>query len=352
MDFCITSTKIDEIGYIAHAENLGYKQVWVNDTQMIHSNCFSVLTLAAQQTRTIKMGPGCAVAGLRLAPVAANGIATINRLAPGRTFICIGTGNSAMRMMGQPPMRFKEFAEYVRVLKALIRGEEVDYTLNGQTHRITFQMREFNYIDVDHYIPLYIASYGPKGQGLAGECADGLSTAIPKGGTIESIVANLQAGAKRVGRTLNNFRINARMNLAILEPGESITSDRILQECGPDMTSWLHFCVDRQKESGVEPPDYLKPIWKDYLKFHLSRADETRHQKLHASHKQYLDPEEARFLTPDVIKALCVIGRPAEVVEQLRVLESKGLNGILLNFPLARSYRMLEDFSRDIIEKY
>ncbi len=352
MDFGIAASKIDEIGYITHAENLGYTHCWVTDTQMIRSNCFAVLALAAQQTRTIKLGTGVSVAGLRLAPTTANGIATINRLAPGRTFISIGTGNTAMRMMGQPPMRMKEFTEYLRVVKALIRGEEVDYTLNGRTHPITFQMREFKYIDIEHYIPLIVASYGPKGQALAGEYGDGLVTAIPKGGTIEEILANVQTGAKRVGRKLDDFRVTARMNLAILEPGESITSDRILRECGPDITSWLHMCADRQKEAGVAPPDYLQPIWKDYMEFHLSRPAETRHQKLHASHKTYLDPEEARFITADLIKALCVVGQPDEVVEQLRVLEKKGVNQILLNFPLEQSYRMLENFARQVIQKY
>jgi alkanesulfonate monooxygenase SsuD/methylene tetrahydromethanopterin reductase-like flavin-dependent oxidoreductase (luciferase family) len=352
MDFGIGTARIDEIGYIAHAENLGYNHCWVTDSQMIRSNCFAVLALAARETRSMKLGTGVSVAGLRLAPTTANGIATINRIAPGRTFLSIGTGHSAMRLMGQPPMRVKEFAEYIRVVKGLIRGGEVDYALNGKTHRITFQMREFKYLDVEHYIPLYIAAYGPKAQALAGEYGDGLVTGIPKGGTIEEILANVRIGATRAGRTLEGFRIVARMNMAILEPGESITSDRIIQECGPGITSWLHYWVDRMKEAGAEPPEHLKPIWKDYLAFHLARDPATRHQKLHASHNSYVDPEEARFITADLIRALCVIGRPEDVVEQLRALERKGVTQILMNFPIARSYRMLEDFSRNVIERF
>ena len=81
MQFGITTSKIDEIGLIARAENLGYDFCWVTDSQMIRSNPWAVLALAAQQTRSIRIGAGVAVAGLRLAPVTANGIATINRLA-------------------------------------------------------------------------------------------------------------------------------------------------------------------------------------------------------------------------------------------------------------------------------
>ena len=76
----------------------------------------------------MRLGTGVNIPGLRLAPVTANGIATINRLAPGRCFISLGTGHTAMRMLGQRPMPLKPFREYIRVVRALLNGEEVDYT--------------------------------------------------------------------------------------------------------------------------------------------------------------------------------------------------------------------------------
>src|SRR6266852_6410166 len=56
MDFGVVTDKVDEIGYITHAENLGYTHCWVTDSQMIRSNCWAVLALAAQQTRTMRPG--------------------------------------------------------------------------------------------------------------------------------------------------------------------------------------------------------------------------------------------------------------------------------------------------------
>src|SRR5689334_21606798 len=67
MDFGIVHAKVDEIGYITHAENLGYTHCWVTDSQMIRSNSWTVLALAAQQTRTMRLGTGVNVPGLRLA---------------------------------------------------------------------------------------------------------------------------------------------------------------------------------------------------------------------------------------------------------------------------------------------
>ena len=148
MEFGISCSKIDEIGLVTHAESLGYDFCWVTDSQMIRSNPWAVLALAAQQTRSIRLGTGVAVPGLRLAPVAANGIATINRLAPGRTFMGIGTGNTAMRTMGQPATKLKVFAEYIRTVRGLLNGEEVNYTLNGITQPIRFQNTELRYLDL------------------------------------------------------------------------------------------------------------------------------------------------------------------------------------------------------------
>src|SRR5438874_12249935 len=152
MDFGIVTAKVDEIGYITHAENLGYSHCWVTDSPIIRSNCWAVLALAAQATRTMRIGTGVNVPGLRLAPVAANGIATINRLAPGRCFIGLGTGHTGMRLLGRTPMKLAPFREYIQAVRGLLRGEEIDYTLSGETHRIRFQMREHKFIDLEHPI--------------------------------------------------------------------------------------------------------------------------------------------------------------------------------------------------------
>ena len=116
MDFGIVTAKVDEIGFITHAENLGYSHCWVTDSPMIRSNCWAVLALAAQQTRHMRLGTAVNVPGLRLAPAVANGIATINRLAPGRCIIGLGTGHTGMRMLGQRPMRLQQSSTLVRFI--------------------------------------------------------------------------------------------------------------------------------------------------------------------------------------------------------------------------------------------
>jgi alkanesulfonate monooxygenase SsuD/methylene tetrahydromethanopterin reductase-like flavin-dependent oxidoreductase (luciferase family) len=352
LDFGIVTAKIDEIGYIAHAENLGYSHAWVTDSPMIRSNCWAALALAAQQTRTMRLGTAVNVPGLRLAPAVANGIATINRLAPGRCIIGLGTGHTGMRLLGQKPMRLGPFREYVQVVRALLRGEEADYTLNGETHRIRFQMREHRFIDVEHPIPLYVAAFGPKAQALAGELGDGLISGLPRGGTVPDMLGHVRRGAARSGRTVPlDFYTAAMMTLAMLRPGEAPDSERIVAECGAAVITGLHYLVAQHLETGADPPEYARPVWKAYMDWLAETPVEIRHQRLHASHYSFVDPEEARFITADLIRATCLTGTPEELAERIPALEREGLRQIMLYPPLNRQYRVIEDFADRVMAR-
>ena len=123
MQFSITAhTKIDNWDLYPYIEKLGFDAAWVPDSQMIWSDCYATLALAAQYTSRLRIGTGVAIPGTRIAPVTAHSIASINRLAPGRTFLGVGTGHTAMRVMGMQPMKVRDFREYLRVVRTLLRG--------------------------------------------------------------------------------------------------------------------------------------------------------------------------------------------------------------------------------------
>jgi alkanesulfonate monooxygenase SsuD/methylene tetrahydromethanopterin reductase-like flavin-dependent oxidoreductase (luciferase family) len=354
MDFgiCVAS-KIDEVGYITHAENLGYSHAWVADSQMIWSDCYAVLALAAQQTRRIKLGTGVAVAGTRLAPVTANSIASINRLAPGRTFLGIGTGNTAMRLMGHKPMRLAEFREYLRVVRALLRGEEVELTFQGKTLPIQFLMQDYKFIELEAPIPIYISGFGPKAQALAGEQGDGLVMSIPPvPGFVERAYTNARFGATQAGRQFGaDFYVSSLTTAVILRPGEALTSERVLQECGAFVISSLHYLYDKVRQFGGDPPRHLRSIWKEYSTLVEATPPSHRHLRIHAGHCTYLLPEEARFVTPELIRSTCLVGTPEEITAQIRQLEAAGLHQLVLLPSLATQYQVIDDFARQVMAK-
>ena len=47
---CVPS-HVGDIGYVVRAEELGYSHAWLADSQMIWSDCYAALALAADRTK-------------------------------------------------------------------------------------------------------------------------------------------------------------------------------------------------------------------------------------------------------------------------------------------------------------
>ena len=199
----MVATKIDDWRLLEEAEELGYDHGWVPDSQMIWSDCYATLALAAANTSRIVFGTGVAIAPTRLAPVTAHSIASIHKLAPGRVFLGIGSGHTAMRVMGMDPMSGRAFREYLRVVRGLLDGEEVEFTHGGVTRPIQFGHRELEFIGLEPRIPIWVAANGPIALRAAGEFGDGrISAGNEPSDTFARSLSTLEQGAAQAGRSL------------------------------------------------------------------------------------------------------------------------------------------------------
>jgi alkanesulfonate monooxygenase SsuD/methylene tetrahydromethanopterin reductase-like flavin-dependent oxidoreductase (luciferase family) len=359
MEFGIfVATKIDDWQLIQYAENLGYDRAWVPDSQMIWSDCYATLALAAANTQRIKLGTGVAIPGTRIAPVTAHSIASINRIAPGRVFLGIGTGHTAMRVMGMDPMKIREFREYLRVVKTLLRGEEVDYTLNGVTRTIRFLHQDLGFLDLTHRIPIYVAANGPLALHAVGAFADGL---VSVGNEIPQVLAShlgvIAEGAKRAGRTLpKDFHTTTLTSAVVLRPGEKADSDRVVEQCGSQVAAVLHFAYEIVKLTKNETaiPQGFEDVWGEYCD-HVEKMQmprEKRYLQLHNGHCTFLMPEERRFVTEKTIRASVLVGEPAELVERIRQAEKAGLKEVGLLPPMAEARAVFRDFAEQVMRRY
>ena len=116
------------------AEAAGFTHAWFYDTQLLCSDVYAVMALAAEHTRTMTLGTLVAIPTNRIAPVTASAIATINALAPGRTILGVGTGFTGRNTMGLPPLPVAAMVDYVRQVRGLLAGEDVLYR-EGQDER-------------------------------------------------------------------------------------------------------------------------------------------------------------------------------------------------------------------------
>ncbi|MFQ5382440.1 MAG: LLM class flavin-dependent oxidoreductase, partial [Dehalococcoidia bacterium] len=289
---------ISNIEYIELAEELGYDSVWVADSQMIWSDCYATLALAATRTSRIRLGTGVSIAGTRIAPVTASAIATINELAPGRVFLGLGTGHTAMRTMGQDQMRLGPFKEYVRVVRDLLEGKSTPFTYEGLTREVAFMHKEMGYYRLEPRIPIHISALGPLTQRWAGGVADGVVMVGTNPETIAAGMENVREGARRVGRALSSdLEVTTLLTGMVLRPGETTETERALDEAGVWVSQMLHAAWHRASEPKRalgNAPSYLADVWEDYCAYveAMDTPAERRYQQVHVGHCSFLPDGE------------------------------------------------------------
>ena len=361
MKFGVTvAPRVSDWKLFVDLEAMGYDAAWAADSQMLYSDAYAVLALAAANTSRIRLGTGVSVAGVRLAPVTAHSIATINRLAPGRVFLGIGTGHTAMRVMGKDPMKAAAFREYLRVLRALLHGEDVDYAIEGEDRTdIRFLHPDEGFIDVDHPVPIYVAADGPLALKTAGAYGDGrICSHNQTKARLQKSLEVMRSGAAAVGRTLpETFHTAALGYACVLEPGESMTSDRVIDEIGPMAAASLHYWWELYQKDGDTSTvaGRCRNLWDEYLAFteKMETPAAKRYQQIHLGHCAFLPPEERRFITEDLIRATGgLVGTPDEILAMLREREAMGLSEITLLPAMAQARRNLRDFAEKVIARY
>lgn len=360
MKFGVTvAPSVSDWKLFVELEAMGYDSAWAADSQMLYSDAYAVLALAAANTSRIRLGTGVSVAGVRLAPVTAHSIATINRLAPGRVFLGIGTGHTAMRVMGQDPMKAGAFREYLRVLRALLHGQEVDYELSGERHDIRFLHADRGFIDVAHPVPIYVAADGPLALKAAGAYGDGrVCSHNQTRARLQKSLETMQQGASAVGRALpEDFHTAALSYACVLKPGESRTSDRVIDAIGPMAAATLHYWWEFYQKDGDTSTvaGRCRNLWDEYLAFteKMETPLAKRYQQVHLGHCAFLPPEERRFITEDLIAATGgLVGTPDEIIGMLREREAMGLNEITLLPAMAEARGNLRDFADEVIARY
>ena len=345
---CVPS-HVGDIGYVVRAEELGYSHAWLADSQMIWSDCYAALALVADKTSRINIGTGVAITGTRPAAVNAAGIATINVLAPGRTFFGVGAGNTAMRIMGLPPHRIAQYDRYLGEIKPLLQGQEANIRHGDREIPIRHVMPDKGFVNFEDPIPMYVSGFGPRSLGLAGKHGDGAVLAFASSGAVmENYWLMIEAGAED-SFNREEFYTTALTAMVVLDKDEAVDSDRVKHECGAMAMAALHYTYEQFRNFGHQPPNHLSAIWGDYVNMLEAVPEERRHQRIHLGHNCWVLPEEEKFLTKELLQATCLIGSQDELLETLGALAEAGLNQVL-NLPsFDPRFEVLERVAKDII---
>jgi alkanesulfonate monooxygenase SsuD/methylene tetrahydromethanopterin reductase-like flavin-dependent oxidoreductase (luciferase family) len=331
------------------AEQMGFTDVWFVDSQMITSDVYACMTLAAEHTKTIRLGTGVTIVGTRIPPVIAHSIATVNQLAPGRVILGLGTGHTAWRAMGMPPVSLKEFRHTIEVCQGLLRGESVEYHERGRQTQIRFMDLDHSYINTRNPIPVYLAAAHPKAQTIAGELGDGLLTLSLLSPELlkNNLAAVANAWETRAGGKPRDFGVVTLGVSCVLQTGEALTSLRVLSRVGPRIAVALHYAYEVAKQ-GKRVPAFLEPFLTPEYRHYL----DDRLEGMHAAHSRFLHPGEEKFIPPEAIRSLSLTGSREDILERLSRLEAAGLTQIVISPPWDFVEESIVEFAREIIAPY
>src|SRR4051794_7785055 len=171
------------LDYAVAAEEAGFDSIDVSDHFQPWSSagqaCFTWTWLGAAAVRTtrIALGTGLTCPILRYHPsIVAQATATLSCLAPGRTYLGVGTGEAlneyaSVGMWPGYSERRERLAEAIELIRALFTGDEI-------THRGRYyQTRKARlYTPPANEVPIYVSSLVPESAAFAGEYGDGLLT--------------------------------------------------------------------------------------------------------------------------------------------------------------------------------
>ena len=173
----------------ALAEELGFDTFWVADTHLIWREMWVLLGAMAATTSRIALGPGVTHPIVRHSSLIAGAIATLAELAPGRTHLGMGIGDSGPANMGLPRASLAQLEAAVRDVRALLDGESVDS--NGTPLRLAYADRPA--------VPIYVAAASDRTHRASGRFADGALVA----GAIDELTTSVEAirtGEREAGR--------------------------------------------------------------------------------------------------------------------------------------------------------
>jgi 5,10-methylenetetrahydromethanopterin reductase len=297
---CSFATSLDTPDHIAIAERLGYRRAWCYDSPALYPDVWMTLARAAERTRRIQLGPGVLVPNLRHVMTNAAAIATLVAMAPGRVAVGIGAGLTGRLALGQRPLPWREVRAYICALRALLRGEDVEWegAVIRMLHPDEFAARR------PIEVPLLVAAQGPKGRAVAHELADGLFTVGPQGGF--PWVAEILWGT-------------------VLGPGEEAHGERALMAAGHGAAVFYHVTYHARGWGEVE----TLPGGGEWRRRAEQLPERTRHLDIHTGHLVTLNNLDQGIVTGDVLAPIGVALDAAGWRARLAASERAGVTEIV-----------------------
>ena len=355
MDFVIgTCAKIDQVGMVRQAEDLGVTHFGVGEGPLLFSDPYQFMAVAATQTSTINLGTMVTNPLTRIAPVTANSVATLNALAPDRTFLGIGTANNALRSMGHRTATMKELADHIRVTQGLLNKERVWHDWLGEEREVEFLDTESGFYNPSN-VPIWVACGGPKGIKVAAKYADAIVYCLgPNPDMIKLVRSEIDKAVAEAGRPEGSVKLISLSWFYQLRDGET-WEDGITNGFGSGPISSCLTNVglmNQHREAlGDEIVDASTRAAMAYLG-DPNAADQPHYLDVWAKYLRGLDPAHRPIITKQLVDYWCLYGSPDDLQEKAALMLESGVDtlSVFLSNPFTAE-RDIADIGASIIAR-
>jgi F420-dependent oxidoreductase-like protein len=193
------------------AERIGVTSLWV--PEVWGYDALTGLAYLAAKTSSVQLGTFVVQLGSRSPALLATSALSLQELSAGRFILGIGTSGPRV-MEGWHGVRFRKpvqtTRETIEIIRTVSRGERLEHA--GEIYPLPLPDSRGSALKPlvrPDYVPVYVASMGPRNLELTGETADGwLGNAfIPE--AAEVFLGPLRDGAQRAGRSLDQLDLVA-----------------------------------------------------------------------------------------------------------------------------------------------
>ncbi|MGD9603869.1 MAG: LLM class flavin-dependent oxidoreductase [Gammaproteobacteria bacterium] len=322
---------VDSWKTVKRAEALGFSHAWYYDSPLYVSEIFVSMAAAAMQTSRIRLGFGTAVPSTRIAPTMAAGLASLNKLAPGRIDCGLGTGNTARSLMGCGPLKLSDMEEYLRVVQALLEGDIVEFDFEGSRRKIKFMHPVAGLVNTTDPIGWHLSAMGPRSRRLTASLGAGWINFLSGMPSAVSDVADMRTQWRNAGRSLDDCQATGFTLGCVLGDTEPADSPRAMAQAGPHVALVLQHLIkmgDRIDLGTADDPELARIGAAYQAIYDAYEPPDTRYMQLFRGHLMWLLPEEKHLITGELIRRISMTGTQAELRERIRALGDAGYRQI------------------------
>jgi 5,10-methylenetetrahydromethanopterin reductase len=292
------------------AEKMGFHCTWITD-HFNNRNPYVSLSMIANYTDKIVLGPGVTNPYLVHPVVTAQAVASLTELAPARVVCGLGVGDrTTLKMLNVAQEKpLSAIREAVTIIRSLTSGNSAN--VEGEIFNVSGAKFFFR---PSTPVKIFIGAQGPKMLMLAGEIGDGVLINASHPRDIENALKHAKQGTAKAGRSFGELAVAAYTSFSIAQDQK-----KAVKAVTPVVAYIVAGCPN------------------SILQAHGVSTDAAAKIRDGIARGQW--KEAFGQVTPEMVDAFSICGTPDTCMEKIRNLVKLGVTQFVVGSPIGPNVR-------------